>query len=325
MSMPQLKKNSILIADDNLEMRNALAGILEAEGYQVFGAGNGIEAQKIFDNNVINAIVSDINMPQMNGLELLNYVTKTRPTPFILITGFSEIIESQEASKLGASDFILKPFKREELLASVEMALNTAQDKKDDDLDFEYCRLSIDEFVSGKVSIADVYVRLSNTRYIKVARKASVLSFDRIEAYKARGLKFLFIKKEDFSRYVGFNTDLAKAAVNRRGITKSQKVRLLKHTSEILVQEMYVLGMDEEKVEQSRAFVEALVSALTEDEDIFTMLEHLRTQSDYLYAHSLGVALYSNMIAKEVGWSASYYGRAAPRYRQKRTSKGNRR
>lgn len=157
----------------------------------------------------------------------------------------------------------------------------------------------------GRVSLADIYVRLKETKYIKVARINSELSLERIQAYKAKGLHFLFIRKEDFARYVGLNVELTKKIAGKKNVSRAQRFRLMKHTSEILLQEAYVNGVDKQKMQATAALVEAMVSALSEDQDIFKLIEILQTHSDHLYAHSLGVSLYSAMIAKEVGWTSA--------------------
>lgn len=302
-----------MIVDDDGDIRSTLSHMLIHEGYSVIEAKDGRLAEAMLERSWPDAIISDIRMPNLDGLTLLERVRKTSQIPFILMTGFSEVLETQEAQKRGATDFILKPFKRDELLASLNVAINTApaegskpaSSSEDDNQDLDYCRLSIDEFIAGRVSLADIYVRLTERKYVQVARAGSELSLDRIQAYKSKGLNFLYIRKSDFAKYIGLNLELTKILGQKSKVPKPKKMRLMKHTGEILLQDVYINGIDKEKLETSAALVEALVSTLSEDQELFNLLELLQTHSDFLYAHSLGVSLYSVMIAKHLGWTSA--------------------
>jgi putative nucleotidyltransferase with HDIG domain len=306
-------KKSIMVVDDDADVRAALSHILIKDGYTVVEAKDGRLAEAMLERQWPDAILSDCRMPNLDGVGLLERVRKVSNVPFILMTGFSEILETEEAQKLGATDFILKPFKREELLASLAIAISSRpalhekvvplHDNENQDLDF--CRLSIDEFVAGKVSLADIFVRLTEKKYVQVARGGSELSLDRIQAYKSKGLHFLYIRKVDFAKYVGLNLDLTKAVSQKSRISKPQRLRLLKHTSEVMLQDCFINGVEKEKLEASGALVEALVSTLSEDAEIFDLLTLLQTHADHLYAHSLGVSLYSVMVAKHLGWTSA--------------------
>jgi|GEM_PF-411443 len=309
------KRKVILVVDDDAEIRAALSTILIHENYSAIEAKDGRLATAILEKQWPDAIVSDIRMPHMDGLALLDNVRKTSNVPFILMTGFSEIFETQEAQKRGATDFLMKPFKKDELLASLNLAFNSertpppsvnaAAKEEEEDLDLDYCRLSIDEFVAGRVSLADIFVRLTEKKYIQVARVGSELSIDRIQAYKQKGLHYLYIRKSDFAKYIGLNLELTRIIGEKSSVPKPRKLRLLKHTSEILTQDVFVNGADKEKLQTSAALVEAIVSALSEDQELFDLLDLLQTHSDHLYAHSLGVSLYSTMIAKHIGWTSA--------------------
>lgn len=321
------RQKLVLIVDDDAEIRTTLSQLLVKEGYSVLEAMDGKLAIPLIERHRPDAVISDIKMPHMDGLALLESVRKIGSMPFILMTGFSQVMETQEAQKRGATDFILKPFKREEILAMLEHAIERSRlpntspqpqgsapqplpgDEEEtieiENLDLDYCRLSIDEFVAGRLSLADIFVRLTEKKYIKVARKDSDLSIERIQAYKDKGLSFLYIRKEDFARYIGLNLELTKIVGSKKTVSKSQRFCLMKHTSEILLQDVYINGANKERLQSSAALVEAMVSSLSEDPQIFDLLTILQTHSDHLYAHSLGVALYSSMLAKEVGWTSA--------------------
>ena len=115
----------ILIIDDERSIRNTLKDILEVEGYSIDLAENGFEALKSLEKNEYQIIFSDIKMPQMDGIELLQKIKeKEIESPVIMISGHGNIETAVDCIKKGAYDFIEKPIDLNRLLIVVRNALN---------------------------------------------------------------------------------------------------------------------------------------------------------------------------------------------------------
>jgi len=107
---------NILIVDDDSSLRDMLSIVLKKEGFIIHTAENGKNALKFLKKNTVNLIISDIKMPDISGIELLKKIkTINEDLPFILITAFSSTNDAIEAMKLGADDYITKPFNIDEL------------------------------------------------------------------------------------------------------------------------------------------------------------------------------------------------------------------
>ena len=114
----------ILVADDELSMREFLTILLEREGYTVDAAPNAEAALTLFETNSYELVISDVNMPGLDGLQLLERIKRDSPdTAVLLVTAFSTAEQAVEAMKLGAYDYIAKPFKVEEIKVLVRNAL----------------------------------------------------------------------------------------------------------------------------------------------------------------------------------------------------------
>jgi two-component system, NtrC family, response regulator AtoC len=121
MSTPQ---HTILAVDDEPHMRRLLEISLRQAGYRALSAGNGREALEIIQQQQIDLVVSDLHMPGMSGLQLLEAIRKQyERLPFIMVTAQGEIKTAVEAMKLGASDYILRPFELETLEIAIQKAL----------------------------------------------------------------------------------------------------------------------------------------------------------------------------------------------------------
>ena len=117
-------QHSILIIDDEQDIRTALTGILEDEGYQVMTADSGLAGLECVQQEVPDLILLDIWMPGVDGLETLEMIKKQYPqVTIIMISGHGTIDTAVRATKLGAFDFIEKPLSLEKVLISVGNAL----------------------------------------------------------------------------------------------------------------------------------------------------------------------------------------------------------
>jgi len=116
-------ENRILIVDDEEEICSVLARRLTKAGYSPITANNGREALNLFYKENFSLIISDIKMPDMNSMEFLKNVRAVNPNIMvIMMTAFPEIDRVVEAMRLGACDFILKPFDLDQVVLSVKKA-----------------------------------------------------------------------------------------------------------------------------------------------------------------------------------------------------------
>jgi DNA-binding NtrC family response regulator len=118
----------VLVVDDEAGMRKSLAIMLRREGYPVTEASGGAEALDQLGREVFDLVVADLNMGDVSGLEVLRHVREANPdVEVILMTAYGTIEAAVEAMKLGAFDFVTKPFQSEEILLRVRNAIDKRQ------------------------------------------------------------------------------------------------------------------------------------------------------------------------------------------------------
>lgn len=134
----------ILVADDESSIRRTIKDILEFEKYDVDLASNGVEACELFEVNDYDAVLLDIKMPEMDGIEALQKMMSIKEAPVVMISGHGTIETAVEAIKKGAYDFIVKPPDLNRLLITLRNAIDktdlltqTKQLKKEVDKKFE--------------------------------------------------------------------------------------------------------------------------------------------------------------------------------------------
>lgn len=117
-------KSSILIVDDDLVSLSLLCKLVEKMDLNVIQAHNGVQARSVLEQQAVDLVISDYDMPEMDGLELLKYVKGSFPRlPYILVTAYSNVKVIREAWEFGAFDFFQKPVFVDRLNQTVKLAI----------------------------------------------------------------------------------------------------------------------------------------------------------------------------------------------------------
>jgi two-component system NtrC family response regulator len=127
-----VKKHSILLIDDDDSLRRVMEFSLTEAGYRVQTAASGEDGLRLFEKDSYDAVITDITMPGMNGMEVLAKIRhQDARLPVIIITAYGTIENAVEAMKQGAFDYITKPFNRDELRLTLDRALTMRRLEKE--------------------------------------------------------------------------------------------------------------------------------------------------------------------------------------------------
>lgn len=119
------EKSKILVVDDEDTLRTVLSQELKSEGYDVETAADGLLALDAIKQNKFDLVLLDIKMPNMDGFEVLKYIKQNHPDlKIIMLTGFADLKNAIESKKLGAEDFVSKPYDLVDLLTTIERVLS---------------------------------------------------------------------------------------------------------------------------------------------------------------------------------------------------------
>src|SRR5688572_6160396 len=128
------KKAQILVVDDSPETIELIKRNLESEGYLIYSANNVQSAVKLLGSLQVELVITDLRMPGENGLELVRHITENhKGIGVLVITGFPSIQGAVESIKIGAEEYLVKPFTGEELFKSVERVLSRVSKHRKDD------------------------------------------------------------------------------------------------------------------------------------------------------------------------------------------------
>lgn len=123
-----MAKAKILIVDDEEAIREVVSTLLEAQGHECASVSNGLLAQEFLKTHSMDLVLSDMVMPEMDGMRLVEWMRQTDPdVPVIMVTAMHDLSTALEAIRRGAYDYILKPFEKDQLYVGVRRALEHRQ------------------------------------------------------------------------------------------------------------------------------------------------------------------------------------------------------
>ena len=115
--------NTALVVDDSTSMRQMVSFTLKESGFDVIEAGNGVEALQNVDGKSVTVVVTDLNMPEMDGMTLIKELrskSEYKFTPILMLTTESQDSKKQEGRAAGATGWIVKPFNPEQLMQVIK-------------------------------------------------------------------------------------------------------------------------------------------------------------------------------------------------------------
>lgn len=191
-----MDKETILVVDDEKEIRDLVGIYLANENYRVLKAGNGIEALRLLGNEEVDLIILDVMMPDMDGIEACMKIREDKNMPIIMLSAKSEDMDKIMGLTTGADDYVTKPFNPLELLARVKSQLrrykrlNTTIEKKDDIIEIEDLVINTN---THEVRVGDKEAKLTPREfeilYLLAKNKNMVFSIEKI---------YSMVWKEDF-------------------------------------------------------------------------------------------------------------------------------
>lgn len=135
--------NRILVVDDEKNICELIRLYLKKEGYDVLIANNGADALKKFGEYKIAAVILDIMMPGIDGIDVLKEIRKNSQVPVIMLTAKGETIDKVLGLELGADDYMVKPFEPKELIARIKAVLRRSAPKEEVAREVNFPKLNI--------------------------------------------------------------------------------------------------------------------------------------------------------------------------------------
>lgn len=158
-------KRRILIVDDELNIVKLLRANLQARGYGVLAAMDGVEALQAFEGKLPDLVILDIKMPELDGFEVCRRIREWSQTPIIVLTAIDAEEDKVKCFDLGADDYVTKPFGRDELIARVKAVLHRSAAWDERPEPALHSHDLVVDFANHRVTMGGQEVALTATEY----------------------------------------------------------------------------------------------------------------------------------------------------------------
>ncbi len=150
--------NRVLIVDDEVKMQRLLEIMLKKQGHEVLRAGNGREALALAEHETFDLVITDLKMPEMDGMDLLRELRALHEeTPVIIMTAYGTVESAVTAMKYGAADYLIRPFEMETVELAVARALALGQMQRENRYLRDEVEKGWDEFIGRSPAMREVY------------------------------------------------------------------------------------------------------------------------------------------------------------------------
>lgn len=300
---------SVLIVEDEEGIHDILDFYLENLDLKLSFAKSYTEAKSMIDSHPFDLVLTDVNLhPDGSGIDLLEGIkVQTPELPCIIMTSFLSALDAKKAYHLGADEFIAKPINQSELRNKVMTFLGTGQDsyKQKDMDDGLFCEVPISTFISGKTAPFDIYIRISNNKYIKVANKNDSYNYELLKKFEEKGVSFLHTLQREFQQYIRINLKICKALqVVSDKVDLEKKKNFLVHTNTILQENIFKVNLDDSIIKYLNFYAHNMVHAIAESIDYLNLADHLRLECPDIYNYSLLSAIFALYMTSPLEWES---------------------
>lgn len=294
--------------------------------YQVDIATNGKEAQKFIYEKDYFAILIDFQLKNHSSLQLLRYLQslKGRPKARVLVFLNPQDIEQEDddlldrLQKLGTDEAILGPHIFEDIIETLEghqsigdlvqnLKRNKGQSPEEQVSvsDEDFTKISIDSFYSFKSVLFDVYIKLSENKFLKILHAGDDFSQERLNRYRDdKKVEFLYFKKSDRKKFIKFHVHLASKVVVNKKVNPTKKIDLLQSVTHKILEESFEEGIKPISFRQGQNVCENVYNMIENTPTLYKALRELEEFDPSIFNHSYLVTLFSGAIIKRFEWES---------------------
>ncbi len=292
--------------------------------YDVTIVINGREAQVAMYNAKFFAVIINYATENHSCTQVLKFI-KTNYTnmQIIVLLNDRSFIDNGEVTeeklkKLGATELAIKPFeigyikelleghqslsdmmlsvnKKEGVSAEAEVAMG----------DDSFTSIKIDEFYSSSAVLFNVYIKLSDNKYLKILHTGDTFSKERLDKYKNdKKVENLYFHNNDRRKFIHYNNFLAKKLIDNKNVPVVNKVNILKNVSEKFIEEAFTTGIKPQVIEQGKEVCENVFQLIEKQTDLYSVLKSYQDFDPSAFSHAFIVTLYSTAIIKQFEWQS---------------------
>lgn len=289
--MNDLKRNILYCIDNKTEEMN-LVNYFKSSNCVLKVARNTGDIRQLIKINIFSFCLVDDSFNE-NHLELISILESAR-IPFALLT--------ENKTNAIYNTLIKKPFTISSLVSVIQekTGIKVSTDGSAPGPD-EHITINIEEIYSKQIAPFDYFVKINKTKYIKIAKANQKVSIEILDNLKNKGMHTIYVLK---SAYLSYLDSMAQNSINISGadVPDELKIKFLAKTSDLIMDQIYNDGISKELFFSSKQVLDSSLDIMSKNKDIFNIFHLLNQVDEESYRHSLGMSIYSVLIAKELKW-----------------------
>ncbi len=300
-----MSAKNVVVVDDEVEITNSLKEFLCEKGFQVHTFTAADQAYDYFKENHADLILSDIKMPGKSGIDLFKQYFETKTVqpkvPFVLMTGYTDLIGAENAYSMGVSELIAKPFDLDSLnlvlnyLLNLEGAVGSSQEK--------YFPVRIDEFIDSRSNEFDIYLKVVD-KYVLVTRSGQEFSEQRIKNFSKKGATHIYLKPDNFAKYTDLQFAVS-SSLTKRPMDIARKTKVLNHLISSVSQTFMNGQINKEFLNKSLLAFESYADVALRNTQLTLILNQMLLASPKIVEKSSLRAVLSSMVTGTWKWKSS--------------------
>ena len=162
-----------------------------------------------------------------------------------------------------------------------------------------YAKVPIEEFIFGCTVNVDVYIQLSDLKFVKVVNGGDSLTAERISKYAEKNVEYLYVRKSDYSKYMDKGLTIAGVIINNRDLPQKVRTSVISMVASSVFTELEAFNFNAQVFGHGKIVASAAVLLCQANTDFLKMMDQLATLPDQLFAHSVAVSTMSVMIDRK--------------------------
>lgn len=304
MTITIVMSRTVLVVDDEDELNSIIREYLESQDYKALSAKNVGEALNLAGSNKIDLVISDIQMPGKTGIEFFKdfkqNIDKENKIPFVLMTGFADVLSVQNAFAMGVNELIAKPFDLEavglvvDYLLGKETAYGSTNEK--------FFSVPISEIILSKTSDYTLYLKVID-KYVRVTKSGQEFTAQRLENFARKGASHVYLTTSDFAKYTDLQFAIA-STVGKRPIEEVKKMKIMNQLMSSISQSSVAVQLDKKYLNQSIQAFEAYTQVALTHSQLNNIMSVITSDSPDLTDQSTLRAILSSSVANLWKWNS---------------------
>lgn len=295
-----------MLVDDDPDLLLCIQEFLQSHHFDVVSCPKASLALDQFNDpdSKIKLILSDVKMPEKDGIQLYHDFKASplgqRGCPYVLMTGYVDILGAEGAYKMGADELLAKPFDLDSLLLVINYLLK--KDKSYGSTEDKYFAVKIDDFMHTRNNDFNIYIKV-NEKFVLITKSGQEHTPQRLANFAAKGLQHIYLNNADFAKYTDMQFIIANK-ISNRPMDVARRAKIMNQLVGSVSRSVVANQVDPELFGNAITSFEAFTQLSVQNPQVEKILTQMIQASGDLSERCSQTALLGSMVASSWGWTS---------------------